>query len=276
MAYVYRHIRLDKNEPFYIGIGSDSEGQYKRAHDKNRKHNQIWRNIVAKTNYEVEILLDGLTWDDATKKEIELISLYGRINKKTGVLANMTDGGDGNLGLVHSAEALKKIGDATKQRPGYWKGKKQPLEAVLKSSETRRGKPIYKQRGKKIPQQTKDAVSKHARGNKYCLGRVLSEKTKQKIGDANRGRKMPPKSEEYCRNISLRQLGKKHSEERRKNNSNSQKKKPVIQYDKNMVFVREYISISEAGRENGFFATGIQAVCKLKYPHYKGFVWRYK
>ena len=29
MAYVYRHIRLDKNEPFYIGIGSDKE--YKRA-----------------------------------------------------------------------------------------------------------------------------------------------------------------------------------------------------------------------------------------------------
>lgn len=24
MAYLYRHIRLDKNEPFYIGIGSDS------------------------------------------------------------------------------------------------------------------------------------------------------------------------------------------------------------------------------------------------------------
>ena len=24
MAYVYRHIRLDKNEPFYIGIGSDA------------------------------------------------------------------------------------------------------------------------------------------------------------------------------------------------------------------------------------------------------------
>ena len=22
MAYVYRHIRLDKNEPFYIGVGT--------------------------------------------------------------------------------------------------------------------------------------------------------------------------------------------------------------------------------------------------------------
>ena len=31
MAYLYRHIRLDNNEVFYIGIGSDSEGYYKRA-----------------------------------------------------------------------------------------------------------------------------------------------------------------------------------------------------------------------------------------------------
>ena len=29
MAYLYRHIRLDKNEPFYIGIGSDTN--FKRA-----------------------------------------------------------------------------------------------------------------------------------------------------------------------------------------------------------------------------------------------------
>jgi hypothetical protein len=29
MVYLYRHIRLDKNEPFYIGIGSDK--QYKRS-----------------------------------------------------------------------------------------------------------------------------------------------------------------------------------------------------------------------------------------------------
>ena len=34
MAYIYRHIRLDKNEPFYIGIGSDVEGKYKRANRK--------------------------------------------------------------------------------------------------------------------------------------------------------------------------------------------------------------------------------------------------
>ena len=32
MAYLYRHIRLDKNEPFYIGIGSNELNNYKRAY----------------------------------------------------------------------------------------------------------------------------------------------------------------------------------------------------------------------------------------------------
>ena len=38
MAYVYRHIRLDKNEPFYIGIGKDDSGEYKRANHIGNKN----------------------------------------------------------------------------------------------------------------------------------------------------------------------------------------------------------------------------------------------
>jgi hypothetical protein len=38
MAYLYRYIRLDKNKPFYIGIGSDNKGQYKRAYNKKIKY----------------------------------------------------------------------------------------------------------------------------------------------------------------------------------------------------------------------------------------------
>ena len=75
MAYLYRHIRLDKNEPFYIGIGSDNV--YKRANDK-KGRNKIWYDIAAKTDYEVEILFDNISWDNACKKEIEFISLYGK------------------------------------------------------------------------------------------------------------------------------------------------------------------------------------------------------
>ena len=55
MAYVYRHIRLDKNEPFYIGIGSDSD--YKRANElRNARRNPIWHKIACKTEIEVEIV----------------------------------------------------------------------------------------------------------------------------------------------------------------------------------------------------------------------------
>jgi hypothetical protein len=42
---VYRHIRLDKNEPFYIGIGSDRN--YKRA-SSIKDRNKYWGNIVNK------------------------------------------------------------------------------------------------------------------------------------------------------------------------------------------------------------------------------------
>jgi len=62
MAYVYRHIRLDTNQPFYIGIGSDNT--YYRANKKSQR-NIHWKRVVAKTDYEVEIMLDDLTWEQA-------------------------------------------------------------------------------------------------------------------------------------------------------------------------------------------------------------------
>lgn len=47
MTYVYRHIRLDKNELFYIRIGSEST--YTRAKDKwERSSNR--KNIVSKND----------------------------------------------------------------------------------------------------------------------------------------------------------------------------------------------------------------------------------
>jgi len=88
MPYVYRHIRLDKNEPFYIGIGSSE--YYNRAY-RNKNRSNLWERIATKGKYEVEIMLDNLTWDEACEKEKEFISLYGRIDLKTGCLANMTN-----------------------------------------------------------------------------------------------------------------------------------------------------------------------------------------
>ena len=112
MAYVYRHIRLDKNEPFYIGIGSDSN--YSRAYSRKNRNN-IWHSIANKSDFKVEIMIDDISKDDACKKEMEYISLYGKIVNSTGILANMTDGGDGITGYSHNTTTKLAISDKKKQ-----------------------------------------------------------------------------------------------------------------------------------------------------------------
>lgn len=108
MAYLYRHIRLDNDQPFYIGVGGlISNDNFFRAYKK-RNRNPLWNNVVSKTEYEVEILLSGITHEEALKREVYFISLYGRKNINTGILVNLTDGGDGCNNMKHS-ETTKKI-----------------------------------------------------------------------------------------------------------------------------------------------------------------------
>lgn len=94
MAYVYRHIRLDKNEPFYIGIGTTKRsGKCIRAYAKKRQ-NRLWNFVANKTDFEVEILFDDIDLEYAIEKEKEFISLYGLICNNTGILTNIKLGGD--------------------------------------------------------------------------------------------------------------------------------------------------------------------------------------
>lgn len=106
--YVYRHIRLDKSEPFYIGIGNKKD--YARAYESTAsKRNSIWINIYNKTNIDIEILVEGLTKEEASLKEQEFISLYGRKDLGTGTLCNLTDGGDGIWNCIRSKETKEKL-----------------------------------------------------------------------------------------------------------------------------------------------------------------------
>jgi len=110
MGYIYRHIRLDKNEPFYIGIGGfdKTDNGYKRAFDKTRR-SSFWKKIVNKTEYIVDIVMDNLSFEECCDKEIEFIKIYGRIDKKTGILCNLTDGGESGRGRVVSDITKDKL-----------------------------------------------------------------------------------------------------------------------------------------------------------------------
>lgn len=110
MAYLYRHIRLDKNEVFYIGVGGlDKFDNYKRAYSKQGR-NKIWKGIVSRTDFEVEIILDDLKRETVLIKEIEFVNLYGRLDLNTGTLCNLTEGGIGGRSRVvpeHVKEYLR-------------------------------------------------------------------------------------------------------------------------------------------------------------------------
>ena len=97
--YVYQHIREDKNEVFYIGIGTKSK--------QDLKYNTYSR--ASKTNWKFEILFESDNRKEVEQMEINLIAKYGRKCDKSGCLANLTLGGESNLGYKHTKEAIKKI-----------------------------------------------------------------------------------------------------------------------------------------------------------------------
>lgn len=185
MAYVYRHIRLDKNEPFYIGIGSDFE--YKRAHQlRNDRRNPIWHKIASKTEIEVEIILDNLSYEEAIAKEIEFIALYGRLNNATGILSNLTDGGEGTIGLVVSAETRKKYSERFKGEKNPMYGKRIPPESIEKSRLKRLGQPAWN-KGKKgiYTEEQLKKMSERQKGKKAWnkgIPRTEEEKRKMSAG----------------------------------------------------------------------------------------------
>ena len=137
--YVYRHIRLDKNQPFYIGIGN--KVNYARAYEfKSDKRNNIWNAIYRKTKIEVDILFDNITKQEAANKEKEFIKIYGRVDNYTGILSNMTDGGDGILNAKRSLETREKLrqGKLGCKNPSY--GKTPSVETLEKRSKSLSGK----------------------------------------------------------------------------------------------------------------------------------------
>jgi hypothetical protein len=103
ITYVYRHRRLDNFKVFYIGIGTTN-----RSSNKSNR-STIWKRIVNKAGYQIEIIAENLSWEDACELEILLIKEYGRKDMGIGILCNLTDGGEGIPGIKYTKERNDKI-----------------------------------------------------------------------------------------------------------------------------------------------------------------------
>tara|TARA_R110000782_G_scaffold62250_2_gene128055 strand:+ start:30 stop:650 length:621 start_codon:yes stop_codon:yes gene_type:complete len=109
---VYKHIRKDTNEVFYIGMGNDIRPykQYGR--------NKHWQHIVNSVGYDIEIIAEDLTKQEAIDLEIELILKYGRRDLGTGSLVNLTPGGEYYshwLGKHFPTDVKKQMSDSRKK-----------------------------------------------------------------------------------------------------------------------------------------------------------------
>lgn len=117
--YLYRHIRLDRNEVFYVGIGkkhkenfNNHNSEYRRAYAKGKDRSELWKKVTNKSKYRVEIVFESDNYNFIKDKEKEFISLYGRKNLGMGTLVNLTDGGEGTIGRIPTKTAIQKTKEA--------------------------------------------------------------------------------------------------------------------------------------------------------------------
>ena len=198
---VYRHIK-PCGEVFYVGIGTP-----KRPYNR-RPRNQFWANVVKKyPDYKVDVVAAGLSWEMACELEELMILEYGRRDLGTGTLVNMTAGGEGTKGFVHSEETRRKISIAslnmseeTRQKlSAAKKGKKSPNYGKKHSKETRQ-KISAAHKGKKLSEEhLKKLSALNSSGNHPFYGKKHSKETLQKMSASQMGKKF---SKEHRQKIS--------------------------------------------------------------------------
>jgi len=158
MYYTYAYLRED-GTPYYIGKG---KGRRAYTHHHHR--------CAVPSEDRILFLKKGLTNEEAIRHEIYLISVLGRKDLGTGILRNLTDGGEG----THNVSPLSR----------------------QKMSEAQKGN--TKGRNVKWSDEDKKRMSEQRKGRK------LSEETKRKMSAVRKGRKL---SDEHRQNISKSRMG---------------------------------------------------------------------
>lgn len=164
--YVYAYLRED-GSPYYIGKGKNN-----RAYENHRRKNKGVH--TPKDKSRIIFLECALTEIGALALERRMIKWYGRKDLGTGILRNMTDGGDGVSGITMSEESnsarstalcgiqrkpftnehLEKLSAAKRGKSPPNKGKKSPMKGKGTSL---KGRPWSSAR--RIAQENKTAKS---------------------------------------------------------------------------------------------------------------------
>ena len=155
MYYTYAYLR-ENGTPYYIGKGKGSRLT------ENKRHN-----VKVPIRNRIIFLKKNLTEEGAFKHEKYMIAVFGRKDLGTGILRNMTNGGEGMSGYKHSEESKKKISLSNK-------GKRWSEDAKKRLSEKLKGRkgPIISQDGKKRISESKKGVKRP----QYVIDKTINTK----------------------------------------------------------------------------------------------------
>jgi hypothetical protein len=205
--YTYAYLREDRT-PYYVGKGIG-----KRIIKRFKKDIK-----PPKDKSRIIFLKQNLTEEEAFKHEIYMIGVFGRKDLGTGILRNMTNGGDGASGRITTEETKKKIGAAQKGDKNHNYGKSPSEETRKKLSQASKNRIISEETREKLRQASKN--------------KLHSDETKKKISESKKG-KIPWNkgkkfknciSEDTKRKMRESHTGKKQSEETNRKKSESMKK----------------------------------------------------
>jgi len=135
--YVYLLIDPRNDMPFYIGKGKNRRyaDHFKSNSLKSNsyKNNKIKKIIKMNMEVKIDFIYTNLNEEEAFEKEKLLIQKYGRLDKKTGILTNLTDGGDGVVGRIFTKEEKLKISKRVsgKRNPNYGKKHNEEIKSYL-------------------------------------------------------------------------------------------------------------------------------------------------
>ena len=197
-------------EPFYAGKGSGNRcNNHLYCNGNNPYLNRKIRKILS-LGYEIPIVKvqENLIECNAFRLEIDLIKTIGRKDLGTGPLLNLTDGGESPSGYIHTKETKEKMKIAWKNRPP-------------------------------VTDETKEKISNSLIGNQYGVGHIVSDIAKEKLRQANTGRKQ---SEDAIEKSRKKRTGVKRTPEQCLNISNGVKN---IMTDEH----KKILSLAQLGRK---------------------------